>query len=246
MRPPRGGALEQVPVQPLGHGDFRFGRRSVPRPAKLDHRVGDLPELTFLNDLRGLLEMRAGTLLRAELDDTIGALVGPQRFDGTFDGIGERLLHVHVLAGRDRLDQHLAMPVIGRRDVHRVHVLAVEDAPVVFIALELHVFLQLRQLLQPLLEPRGIGVTPGDVLHVGVVADEQGSHRASTAARSDQADTDPVVRAIRTLRASATRDCDRPCRGCGKVEESATGERVGRLGHFEGLFAVSFQLPVAS
>src|SRR5688500_14484184 len=83
-RPPGRGPLEQLPVESLRDGHFRFGRRAVAAAGKLDHRVRDLPQLAVLHDLRGFLEVSPRALLRAELDDALGALVGVERLDGAF------------------------------------------------------------------------------------------------------------------------------------------------------------------
>ena len=149
--------------------------------------MGDLPQLALLDDLRGFLEVRPRPLLRAELDDAVGALVGAESFDSALDSVRERLLEIDVLAGGHGVDQHLAMPVVRRRDVDDIHVLAIENSTVVLIALDLHVLLQIGQLLGPLLQPGRVGVAVGHVLDVGIAPDELGCHRPSAAARADQA-----------------------------------------------------------
>ena len=162
--------------------------------------MGDLPQLALLYDLRGFLEVRPRPLLRAELDDAVGALVGAERFDGAFDRVRQRLLEIDILAGGHGVNQHLAMPVVRRRDVDDIHVLAIENSTVILIALDLHVLLQTGQLLGPLLQPGRVGVAVGNVLDVGIVPDELGCHRSSAAARADQAYANLVVRAPRSLR----------------------------------------------
>ena len=52
-------------------------------------------------------------------------------------GVRGRLLEVDILARRDRIDRQLGMPVIRRGDQDRIDVLTVEDAAIVFVAVDL-------------------------------------------------------------------------------------------------------------
>ncbi len=162
--------------------------------------MGDFSELAVLDDLGGLLEVRPRALLCAELDDAVRALIGVEGFDGAFDGVRERLLEIDILAGGHGVDQHLAMPVVRRCDVDRIHILAIENSTVILVALELHVLLQASQLLVSLIQPGRVGVAVGDVLDVGETPGELGGHRSPAAARADQPEANPVVGAARTLR----------------------------------------------
>ena len=90
----------------------------------------DLAELAGLNDLLALDPVLPAALLRAGLDDLLRRLDGLHHLGAFFDRVRDRLLDVDVLAGGDRVERHLLVPVIRRADEHRVDLAVVEDAPV--------------------------------------------------------------------------------------------------------------------
>ena len=56
---------------------------------------------------------------------------GGDDVEALVDRVGHRLLDVDVLAGGERVERHLPVPVVRRGDEHRVDALVVEQAPVV-------------------------------------------------------------------------------------------------------------------
>ena len=76
-------------------------------------------------------------LLRAHLEDAAGSLHRLADHAALVDRQRQRLFAVHVLAGRQRVDGDLDVPVVGRADGDRLHVLAVEHLAVVLIDLAL-------------------------------------------------------------------------------------------------------------
>ena len=229
-RTPRRRSLKELPIQTVRDRSFRFRRRSVPAPAELDDGMSDFSELSVLDDLGGFLKMLPRPLLRAELDDTLRRLVGAERLDGPLDGVGQRLLDVDVLAGSHGVDQHLAVPMIRRRDEDGVDIVAIEDTPVILVRVELHVLLQFRQLLHTLIEPRLVRVTCRDVLNVGMIADKQGGHRPAPAAGPDQGDANLVVWPSRPgLCTRAAAGDEDTCGTCRKIEEPPTAQRGSGL-----------------
>ena len=117
----RGRAEPEVPVQPLGDGRFRErAARRVAVEAALDGL--DLAEAAGADQLDRQAEQAAevGALLAAGLQDAAGVLdrlLDRQRLG---DGQRQRLLAVDVLAGLERLDGHLRVPVVGRGDEHAI------------------------------------------------------------------------------------------------------------------------------
>ena len=112
------------------------GRRlAVGRRAEAGHDVAvgphpdrdDLADVAALDQLARLLVVRPRPLLGADLDDP---LVPPGDVDHPpplADEQAQRLLDVHVLARRAGHHGHQGVPVVGRRDDHRVDVAVVEQ-----------------------------------------------------------------------------------------------------------------------
>ena len=103
--------------------------------------------------------------------------------------VGDRLLEVHVLAGRDRVRGHLQVPVVGAPDQDRVDVLVLEDAAVVGV-------LRRRRAgdLRRLEHPGLVDVAHRHHLAAGQVL-QQAHEVAGAPAGADHADADAVVRA---------------------------------------------------
>ena len=157
----------------------------------------DWAELAGLDDLRGFLEMLPRALLRPDLYDAVGASIGLQRGHRPIDRVGERLLDVDVLAGRDRIDDDLAVPMVGRGDVHGIDVLAIENAAVVLARLDRHAILFVLERRDPTIEPGLEHIRSGDVLRVGMFQEEVRDLGAPAAA-PDQAEAHTIVGALHT------------------------------------------------
>ena len=121
--PPRGRPEKGCPVDGLlvGVGRDRIEPGSAARVSVVgrpDH--GDLSELAAPNDVPPcLLDLRAHALA-TDLEDAARRLGGGDHRRAVFDDERHGLLDVHVLAGAERLHDVRAVPMVRRRDDHRV------------------------------------------------------------------------------------------------------------------------------
>jgi hypothetical protein len=112
-----------------------------------------------------------------------------------FDGVGDGLLQVDVLARLERIHGHLEVPMFGSADKNRVHILAREQ--VVVAVMDLLRF-ELQEIPRPGHAPR-INVAEGDHLDVAGLLLE-GRHKIggempeSDVSDSDHTDLNAVVR----------------------------------------------------
>ncbi len=180
----------------------------------------DLPELARADAPHGLDEVRAAALLEPDLDD---ALAGLRRgHDGAplGDVVAERLFDVDILAGLHGAQRRDRVPMIGRRDNHRVDVLAVEDLAVV------HGF-----------QDAGSGRLSGRVQVAGVdVADPEQARvgqrlevrqvESAAPARADKPQVDAVAGA-----GGARRQARRRRAGGAGAHETSPGESFARHRH---------------
>ena len=125
-------------------------------------------DVVVVEELGRFLEVPPAALLRADLDDAVRLAGRVAHPDGGFDRVRDRLFAVDILAGRDRVDGHLAVPVIGRADEHRVDVVSVEDAPVLFVALDLGAALPAGQCGHRVVHAHLVHVARGDEHRLGV------------------------------------------------------------------------------
>ena len=75
--------------------------------------------------------MRPTALLHSALQNL---LAGTHRFGehrAFLEIVGDRLFQIHVLAGRDRIQRHAEVPVIGGGNDHRIDILVVQDLAVI-------------------------------------------------------------------------------------------------------------------
>jgi len=94
---------------------------------------GDLAEAPVAHQLAGAVKLRRGALLRAEQKDAPVPADRVAEEPPLGDGQRGGLLHVHVLARERRFHGGLAVPVVGRRDGHRVDVLAGKQLVIVLV-----------------------------------------------------------------------------------------------------------------
>jgi hypothetical protein len=80
--------------------------------------------------LLGFPELVLAGALRADLKHAAGLADRIAAIDRLLHRQRQRLLAVHILADFHRLDRHLGVPVIGRRDEDGVDVLVVDDLAV--------------------------------------------------------------------------------------------------------------------
>ena len=102
-----------------------------------------------------------------------------------FDGARQRLFDIDVLAGVERVDGHLRVPVVGRGDQHHVHLLHFQQRAMVFEILGVGRF------LAGLVDLRAVDVADRD--HVGFGLLEILHVVAAAIAAADHAQLDAVV-----------------------------------------------------
>ena len=114
---PGRGAVGQVVAIPEGADVV-----AVADQALLDHRPRHLVEAV-------------GAVLRADLDDALALGGDAHDLLRFFDGVGQRLLDVDVLAGGERVEQHAVMEMLRRGDDDRVDGLVGQQFLVVDVGL---------------------------------------------------------------------------------------------------------------
>ena len=107
---------------------------------------------------------------------------------GFEDGVGDRLLHVDVLAAAHALHRHVGVRMVGRGDDHRVDVLAL----IKHLA-EIGEEVRLGELLNGPGAATEIQITEGDDIFIGGVLHVA----AADAAETDRGDTELLVRGFR-------------------------------------------------
>ncbi|MCX6549665.1 MAG: hypothetical protein NTY02_01435, partial [Acidobacteria bacterium] len=70
----------------------------------------------------GARVMRAAALLRAGLADLAGRPHGRDQAFALVEGVRGRLLHVHMLAGRERGQRDRQVQVVGHADEHGIDI----------------------------------------------------------------------------------------------------------------------------
>jgi len=150
------GCPEPMPfvVQLLAH-QRRLGRRTTPeiivhrgrqrrrradladavtRPVNQRVSIANGAELATSQVVKRLAQERARTILHAHLDH---APISPGRrhhLTALPQVIGKRLLDINVFAGLARPDRRQRVPVVGRRDDHRVDALVVQNSAEVSVS----------------------------------------------------------------------------------------------------------------
>src|ERR1700752_4116327 len=95
---------------------------TVPVPPGADE--SHFAELALVDDLAlGFQVMNAASLLESHLEDAISGLDGLYDLVPLLDREGEWFFDVNVLAGATGIDCHPRVPLIGRSDEHRIHIL---------------------------------------------------------------------------------------------------------------------------
>ncbi len=130
-----GGAEPEVVVEIGGRGGVGGRAEAGEDVAEVVHLDGDeLAEGFLLEEFFGFLEMRAGTLLGADLDDAFVAFGAVDHPAALFDEEGEGFFAVDILAGGTGHHGHEAVPVVGCGDDDGVDGFVVEEAAEVLIA----------------------------------------------------------------------------------------------------------------
>ena len=159
VRPLRRRALPELVIEPLGDR-LRRERAAVEPRVDADADRADLtePPGPHQRDRLGKAASDLGPLLRADQQRASGPFGLANEVAALGDGDGRRLLEVHVLAGPERVDRHLRVPVIGRGDDDGIDVLAAEQVAIVGHAVE--------RRARRVGEPFG-GVVAGDAVDLG-------------------------------------------------------------------------------
>ena len=146
-------------------------------------------QLARVDDVLAELIVLPTPLLHPGLNDSPAFFDRPHHLSAFVDRVHDGLLAVDVLAGADRVHQHGLVPVVGRADDDRVHVLQVQGLTII---------------------EAGLGVRPRDPerlvpMRLVDVADaddfgrrdalEQGHEVLRALARPQHADPDAVIRA---------------------------------------------------
>ncbi len=102
-----------------------------------DEHLSDLPEHTALDELVCLQERRAASLLQPHLHHPVILPGRLHHLEALGDAVGQRLLHVNVLARLARRDGDRTVPVVRRGHHDYVNILALQNAPVVAVSVRL-------------------------------------------------------------------------------------------------------------
>ena len=131
--PPGGASLPLLPVQVPGRNLVLTQRRVSVQPPGRDQV--HLTERTRIHHFLGFEKQLRTAALLAALHDPFGAADRGDHVEAFVDRVRHRLLDVHILAGFHRVDGHPGVPVIGRRDDHRIERLILQHLPVVAVLL---------------------------------------------------------------------------------------------------------------
>jgi len=153
-------------------------------------RHHDVADLARADQLGRLDQKRRRAPVNAYLRDPARLARHLDHAPPLIDRERQRLFDVDILARAAGIDEHQRVPVIRRRDHHRVHILDLEQAPVIFEAPR----------RQPPLSLLGLSpiqiivsqIAEGDRFLVAVL-EEGVLHLVATVAEADVADADAVV-----------------------------------------------------
>src|SRR3954453_9966392 len=88
--------------------------------------MSTLPKLP-LHDFPGLEEQVIATALHAALDDLLRGSLSGHQFDALLNGVTERLFHVDVLSGGQRVEDHAMVPMLGSSDQDDIDLFIVQE-----------------------------------------------------------------------------------------------------------------------
>ena len=231
--PPRRGAEPAVVVDALGRRAVgHVGHRGKKVQVGPRAHAADAPQGAAVHELHGLGPVRPAAHPLPALHDPAVVAGGGGHDLALIDRVGQRLLHVHVLAGGAGVDHLQAVPVVGRADDHGVDVVAVEQRAVVGVERRPAAAHRL-QVAGPPVEHAPVHVAEGGALHPGLL--QQRPHvRETHAVHADGSDHDAVARGDRLP--ARGRGGRRPQRGArargaggGGLEEAASRQAHGTL-----------------
>src|SRR5580658_1083077 len=119
----RGRPKPHVPIQIRRRITVRRIPETLPfrEPALKSMAEGDLARCPSFDQLGRLLEVASRALHSAALDDSLILARGLNHLLALSHIHAGRLLYVNVFAGLTRLDGHIGVPMVRRRDAHRVN-----------------------------------------------------------------------------------------------------------------------------
>ena len=213
------GPQPHVVVDPRGRRLVREVRdRRQPVHVRPRAHRPDASQLAGVDEVDRLGPVRAAALPLADLHDAVVALRRRHHQVALFDGVGQRLLAVDVLARLARLDHLQAVPVVRGADDHRVEVGVLEQRTVVAVHLRRDRGHLLHVAPAPF-EHAGVDVAQRPALHL-VHAQQRPQVREAHPVAADDADDDPVAR----------RDALRPGADGGRQQRGGAGAGRGRGG----------------
>ena len=83
----------------------------------------DASQTASLDQVHGIAKVSPAALLHAALQNLLAGTNRAGERGAFLDGVGDRLFQVDVFAGRQGIDRHANVPVVGRRDENRIDVL---------------------------------------------------------------------------------------------------------------------------
>ena len=199
-------SLPQIPVEIL-RDRARFtvaDRAAIAVLVNVAARLDDLADEAVVNQLHVANERRVRATLRAVLHDFAVLFRGGHELPAFENVVGKRLFDVHVLARLAGPDRRQRVPMVRRRDGHRVDALVGErlaNIAIQFGPLALGFFDDLRAALEDI----GVDVAKRDVfgfiLHFEDVLDV----RAALAVEADRANADSAIHVARGGRTGGSR-----------------------------------------
>ena len=200
----RGRSLPEVIVQFLGHGHVHVHRRRLRVQDAEGHARADrvqLADAPVADQFHGPMKLRQRAELAVGAEDPLVLRDQIAEHAAFGDAAGERLFATDVLARLDRQDRHRHVPMVRRRDHHRIDVLAVQhlaeiDIPRALGNLGAAVLLLAVVRGGPLLghlQPPAVDVAQRHHFAVGLADEERQVVGQHLPADADHADRDPVA-----------------------------------------------------
>ena len=126
------GAHPQVPVEVLGHRHLgqieRFGWFTHAAIYLLD-----VSQSACTYQCNGLLELGTAALLASHLQYAVVGSYGSLHGQAFCDGVGLRLLQIHILACLHRVDGYQCVPMVGCGYLDGIYILALEQSLILLI-----------------------------------------------------------------------------------------------------------------
>ena len=169
-----------------------------------------------------LAHLRPAALHRTRLEDAAVLLLGGDDLAGLVDGERERLLAVDVLAVLHRLDADVGMPVVRRRDAHRIDRRVLEDVAEVRATLARRVLVEVVDALDAVFHARLVAVADQRDARVFLVKELRQQRATALNADADHRDVDRLARLAGANAHLARVASGKRCRGGGSEKKVTT------------------------